>query len=254
MLDDEIRLTRERHTGGDLMLARSAHHSMSRRRFFGTLGCGCAAAFLTGPVFSADAPKTTLTADQALDLLKRGNADFVGDRPEQVMTDHTRRLSIAAGQAPFASIVGCADSRVPPEILFNRGLGELFTVRVAGNTVDQTALGSIEYGFAVLGSPLIVVLGHSACGAVEAAVKLVTEDARYPGSIEPMIAAILPAVVRAQRQPGNLLDNAIKINVQRVVEQLKGSDAMIAEPVQSGTLKIVGATYDLASGRVEFME
>src|SRR5215218_1525320 len=139
--------------------------------------------------------KTDLTADQALQILKEGNRRFVADTPDQAAVTqskdpklgHERRLEIAEGQTPFAVLVSCSDSRVPPELLFGRGLGELFIVRNAGNTVDTTALGSIEYGVAQLGVPLVVVMGHERCGAVEAAVKVVTENATFPGSTGRMV-------------------------------------------------------------------
>src|ERR671920_1463967 len=160
--------------------------------------------------------KTDLTADQALQILKEGNRRFVADTPDQTATTqsrdprikHERRLEIAQGQTPFAVLVSCSDSRVPPELLFGRGLGELFIVRNAGNTIDTAALGSIEYGVGVLGCPLIVVLGHEACGAVAAAVEVVDRNATFPGVIGEMIQPIIPAVLAARSQSGDLLDNA----------------------------------------------
>ena len=152
-------------------------------------------------------------------------------------------------------LVGCSDSRVPPELLFGRGLGELFIVRNAGNVVDLAAMGSIEYGVAVLGAPLIVVLGHEGCGAVQAAVDIVQKDTSFPGSIGKMVEPIVPAVIRARRQgEENLLDRAVKENVLRVVERLKSTEQMLVEPQRRGTLKIVGARYDLDDGNVEFFE
>ena len=138
-----------------------------RRAFFrraccGTLGLAGSAGVL--PAFAADAKKSTLTPDEALARLQKGNASFL-EKPAISMQDRARRLEIARGQTPFAVLVGCSDSRVPPDVLFGTGLGELFIVRNAGNTVDTVALGSIEYGVAVLGVPLIVVLGHERCGA-----------------------------------------------------------------------------------------
>jgi carbonic anhydrase len=143
---------------------------------------------------------------------------------------------------------------VPPELLFGRGLGELFIVRNAGNTVDTTALGSIEYGVVELGVPLVVVLGHEKCGAVDAAVKVVKENATFPGAIGQMIEPIVPAVLRAQAQPGDLLDNAVRENVRRTVNRLRTSEALLQEPLRSGKLKIVGARYDLDNGDVDFFD
>jgi carbonic anhydrase len=225
---------------------------LSRRGFLGCLCCaGAAGVTLPG---RAAGPKTALTPDQALALLKEGNDKFVTDAPYRQVNDRDRRLEIARGQTPFAVLVSCSDSRVPPELLFGRGLGELFIVRNAGNTVDTTALGSIEYGVVELGVPLVVVLGHEKCGAVDAAVKVVKENATFPGAIGQMIEPIVPAVLRAQAQPGDLLDNAVRENVRRTVNRLRTSEALLQEPLRSGKLKIVGARYDLDNGDVDFFD
>jgi carbonic anhydrase len=129
-------------------------------------------------------------------------------------------MEIARGQAPFAVLVSCSDSRVPPELLFDTGLGELFIIRNAGNTVDTAALGSIQYGVLVLGAPLVVVLGHERCGAVDAALQVVDKNATFPGSIGPMIEPIIPAVLKAKSggaKGDELLDAAVRENVRRVV-------------------------------------
>jgi carbonic anhydrase len=166
-----------------------------------------------------------------------------------------RRIEIARGQAPIAVLVSCSDSRVPPELLFGRGLGELFIVRNAGNTVDTTALGSIQYAVAELGVPLVLVLGHERCGAVDAAVKVVKDNATFPGSIGQMIEPILPAVIKAQTQPGDLLDNAVRENVRRVVSRLRSAtEPLLLDPQRAGKLKIVGARYDLEDGDVDFFD
>ncbi len=229
---------------------------LSRRRFLGCLCCaGAAGITLAGhQAFAATGPKTTMTPDQALATLKEGNEKFITDAPYRQANDRDRRLEIARGQTPFAVLVSCSDSRVPPELLFGRGLGELFIVRNAGNTVDTTALGSIEYAVAELGVPLVVVMGHEKCGAVDAAVKVVKENATFPGAIGQMIEPIVPAVLRAQAQPGDLLDNAIRENVRRTVNRLRTSEALLQEPLRSGKLKIVGARYDLDNGDVDFFD
>ena len=162
----------------------------SRRMFLrdaccGTFGLMGALALL--PTLAAEGKKTNLTPDEALAKLKKGNADFLADKATVSSQDHIRRMEIARGQIPFAVMLGCSDSRVSPELLFNTGLGELFIVRNAGNTIDTVALGSIQYGVLVLGAPLIVVLGHQRCGAVEAALSVVQKNATFPGSIGQMI-------------------------------------------------------------------
>jgi carbonic anhydrase len=197
--------------------------------------------------------KTELTPDQALVLLKEGNARFITDTPLHGAQDRAQRLAIARGQTPFAVIVGCSDSRVPPELLFDRGLGELFIVRNAGNTIDAAAFGSIEYAVAELGIPLIVVLGHERCGAVQAAVAVVKDDATFPGGIGQMIQPILPAVLHAQHQEGDLLDNAMRENVRGIVMRLQTSpEPILLEPLEAGRLRIVGARYDLDDGTVDW--
>lgn len=200
--------------------------------------------------------RTTLTPDEALARLKAGNAAFRADEVQVVPKDHNRRLEIALGQSPFAVLVGCSDSRVSPELLFGAGLGELFIVRNAGNTVGTVALGSIQYGVLVLGAPLILVLGHEQCGAVEAALKVVHEDATFPGRIGQVIEPIIPAALKAGRtselQGKALLDAAVEQNVRRSVERLRNSEPSLIEPLRAGQLRIVGATYRLRDGTVDF--
>ena len=230
----------------------------SRRSFFRSACCGSlglAASIAAPQVFAADAPKTSLTADQALATLKEGNAKFLTDSPLRAVQGRARRLEIARGQAPFAVLVSCSDSRVPPEVLFGRGLGELFIVRNAGNTVDTVALGSIEYAIAVLGVPLIVVLGHERCGAVDAALSVVEKNTIFPGSLNQMIEPILPAalIARSTGAKGEaLLDAAVRENIRRVVTRIKNSEAVLMNPIKTGKVKVVGARYDLDDGEVDF--
>lgn len=235
-------------------------NELSRRAFFRHACCG--AFGLTGslallPVLAAEGKKTSLTPDQALARLKKGNVDFLADKAKVSPQDHNRRLDIARSQTPFAVLVGCSDSRVPPELLFNTGLGELFIVRNAGNTVDTVALGSIEYGVRVLGVPLIVVLGHERCGAVEAALAVVQKNATFPGSIGQMLEPIIPAALKANSAVGfkgdDLLDAAVRENVRRTVDRLRNSEPLLIEPMHAGKLKIVGARYDLDDGKVDFI-
>lgn len=199
--------------------------------------------------------RTSLTPDQALALLKRGNTNYLTDSPVRAARGRVRRLELARTQNPFAVLVSCSDSRVPPELLFGRGLGELFIVRNAGNTVDTVALGSIEYAVSQLGVPLVVVMGHERCGAVDAAVSVVTKGARYPGSIGRMVEPIIPAVLAAQGLTGDLLDNSVRQNVLGVVERLRtASEPMLLNPIREGKLKVVGARYDLDDGKVDFFD
>ncbi len=196
------------------------------------------------------------TPQEALKRLKAGNARFVADAPTGTDMSRARRLALAQGQQPFATLVGCSDSRVGPEQLFGAGLGELFIVRTAGNNVDIAGMGSIEYSVAVLGVPLVVVLGHDKCGAVSAAVDIVRKDVRLPGSIGRMVEPIVPAVLAAQRAGGiaDLESRSIAENVRRVVERLqKYSEPLLLEPQKQGKLLIVGAVYSLATGQVNWL-
>ncbi|WP_294392070.1 carbonic anhydrase [uncultured Sphingomonas sp.] len=196
------------------------------------------------------------TPDEALQRLVDGNDAFVADQPLPSDLSRERRLELAEGQQPFATLVGCSDSRVGPEQLFGAGLGELFIVRTAGNNVDTAGMGSIEYSVAVLKVPLIVVLGHDSCGAVAAATDVVTKDTRFPGSIGRMIEPIIPAVLVARREVGeeNLVARSVEENVRRMVERLRTfSEPMLLTPQEQGELKVVGAVYELATGRVRWL-
>jgi carbonic anhydrase len=192
-----------------------------------------------------------MSPDAALAKLKAGNAVFVRDMTQTRMQTIAERAALGAGQAPFASILSCADSRTAPEIVFNQGLGDLFVVRVAGNVATATEVGSLEYGAAELKSPLIVVMGHSGCGAVKAAIEL-TKGEKFPGSIQTLVTLIEPAVREAQREGGDLVVNATKENVEQSVETLEKSP-ILSGLMKSGALKIVGAYYEIASGKVTFL-
>jgi carbonic anhydrase len=191
--------------------------------------------------------------EEVLLRLMNGNKLYVAGKPRHPRQTLERRVEVANGQKPFAAILGCSDSRVPPEILFDQGLGDLFVIRVAGNVVDDAVQGSIEYAVEELAVPLIMVLGHERCGAVKAAVDVVEKGGQLPGQIETIINEIKPAVEKAKEEPGNLLDNAIDANVSMVVDKLKVSKPIIAKFVEEGKLKVVGANYGLKSGIVRII-
>jgi carbonic anhydrase len=191
-------------------------------------------------------PVLASTTASPLDELKAGNARFVAGQATHGNQDADRRSQVAAGQEPFAIIVGCSDSRVPPEIVFDQGLGDLFVVRVAGNVVDDHALGSIEYAVEHLHVPLIVVLGHDKCGAVQAAVS----GGEAEGHVQSLVDAIAPAVAEAKTEPGDLLDNAINANVRHVVYEIRHSEPILEHEVEAGKVQVVGARYRLDSGEV----
>jgi carbonic anhydrase len=232
---------------------------LSRRELIGgaaVLAAGSAAVAPVGAGAAAPAKGTKLTARQALATLKEGNRRFISDRPATGPMSRARRLEIAKGQTPFAVLVSCSDSRVGPEQLFGRGLGELFIVRNAGNTAASTqAMGSIEYAVAELGVPLVVVLGHERCGAVAAAASVVTQNTNFPGSIGRMVEPIIPAVLASRGQPGDMVENAVRQNVRMVVSQLRtSSEPMLLNPIKAGRLMVVGAYYDLDTGAVDFFD
>jgi len=189
------------------------------------------------------------TADQALERLVAGNKRYVAAQQAHPHEAPERRAELSDGQYPFAVILGCADSRVPPEVIFDQGLGDLFVIRVAGNVLDDCVLGSIEYAAAHLHTPLIVVLGHSKCGAVGATV----EGGELEGHLPSLAAAIQPAVDQARGLPGDLVDNAVRANATMVVGQLKASEPVLSELVDAGKLKVVAACYDLDTGEVELL-
>lgn len=189
----------------------------------------------------------SLDPDAALKKLMAGNQRFVRHQLQAPARSQARLLEVAQAQHPFATILSCADSRVPPEILFDRGLGDIFDVRIAGNIATPEAIGSIEYA-AMLGTPLVMVLGHERCGAITAAV----ENKSLPGDINTFVAAILPAAQQVKTRSSDPVDDLMAANVIYQIERLKKSP-VLAERLQSGKLKIVGGRYDLDTGMVKII-
>ena len=229
------------------------------RRDFMKLGAAVAIALGIGGASSvtraAEGAPTALSPDAALAALKAGNQRYVSG-PELCAVDlAASRAAVAAHQAPWASIIACADSRVPPELIFGgHGVGELFVARNAGNLVNVATLGTVEYGAAVLGSPLIVVLAHTSCGAVKAACDVVTKNATYPGAIGPMIEPIVPAAIAVRNDAGDFTNNAAKESAKRTVGRLTESSPLIAGLVGAGKVKIAAAIYDLETGVVAYLD
>lgn len=204
-----------------------------------------------GPATFAAGGAQTLSPDEALDRLMTGNARFVAGSLVSPNQSPQRRAVLASGQSPYAAVLGCADSRVPPEIVFDEGLGDLFVVRVAGNAPSTELIASIEYAVGVLNVPLVMVLGHSACGAVAATAKAVVDGVPLPsGHLQSLAAELEPAVRLVQDQPGDLVDNAITRNVQIAVGRLASEDPILSDAFTNGAAKIFGARYELDSGRV----
>ena len=186
---------------------------------------------------------------QALERLMAGNKRYVSAKQTHPDQTSERRIELRTGQNPFAAILGCADSRVPPEVIFDQGLGDLFVVRVAGNVLDNIILASLEYAEIHLRTPLIMVLGHSKCGAVEATVT----GGKLEGHLSSLTSAIEPALDKAEGQSGDLLNNTAKANAKMVVEQLKCSGVRFTELIETGKLTVVAAYYDLDTGAVEIL-
>lgn len=228
--------------------------SLSRRQWLGAaaLGSGLIVARGSRAIAASPAP-SSLAADEALQRLLKGNQRFVHGSTKNPRRAPADFRALAAGQRPVAVIMGCADSRVPPELLFDQGVGDLFVVRVAGNVVGGGGVfvkGSIEYAVAELGVRLIMVLGHSSCGAVKAAIKHVDDGDPLPGAIAELVNRIRPAVIKAKDMPGDQLANAISANVLLGVETLNNLDPIVRPAVSSGQAKVVGAVYDLRTGAV----
>ena len=189
------------------------------------------------------------TAAAVLRELRAGNEHHVAKRYDHPHQTATRQRELAGGQAPHAIILSCADSRVAPEIILDQGLGDLFDVRVAGNVASDTEIASIEYAASHLHTPLLVVMGHQNCGAVTAA----AETGHADGHLPSLIALIRPAIDRARTQPGDLIENAVKLNVENFVRQSRGSKPLLAALVEKGTLMVTGAVYSLDTGKVTWL-
>jgi carbonic anhydrase len=235
-------------------------HEPDRAAFLKSAGFSLTATtFVAGALSAAPAlaappggpPSPANTPAQALALLKDGNARFVADRPTVVPLTH-RVAELANGQNPFAIVLGCSDSRVPVDTIFDQLPGNVFVVRVAGNFLNDDGLGSIEYGVMVLKSKLIVVLGHSKCGAVGAAVSFVKDGTTQPGNIQKLVTALAPAAQATQGANGDWVANAVAENVKLNVQAMTQRSKIVADAVNAGDVAVVGGIYDLHSGSVAF--
>jgi len=227
---------------------------IERRNFLklgvaGTLSLLTTGGSLTAGTQAARAEETpSLDPDTALQKLMEGNQRFTRHRPQYPDQTQARVTEVSYAQHPFATILSCADSRVPAELIFDQGIGSLFDVRVAGNIVTPETLGSLEYAIALLNTPLLMVLGHERCGAVTAAV----QNEALPGDIGSFVKAILPAIDAVKGQEGDPVENAVIANVNYQMEAV-GRSPLVRERLQTGTLKVVGGRYDLDSGRVTLL-
>lgn len=233
------------------MKGKNRQGHLSRRNMLklgaGVVGTGTLTALFGSNLVSGEkaVAQAEITPDLALKSLIDGNQRFVAGKASSPNRTFTRLTEVAKGQKPFASILGCADSRVPSEIVFDQGFGDLFVCRVAGNVATSEEIGSLEFGSLVLGSKVIMVLGHERCGAVAATIK----GAQVPGQIASLIEAIKPAVDKAKGQNGDQLENTCKANIVLQAEKLKSSP-VLSQLIQEGKLTVVGGYYDLDTGAV----
>jgi carbonic anhydrase len=229
--------------------------TLTRRRFLSAAGGLTAGLAFTRPAIAKGPPpkpENVITPDAALERLAAGNRRYV----EGVARRHdfkAEREALTKGQNPFAAVLSCADSRIAPEYAFDTGRGDLFVVRLAGNFATDDGIASLEYAVDVLHTPLILVLGHQACGAVSATITSIANDTTLPGHLPSLVAGIAPAVRAVRDEPGDTLDNAIRRNVRLTVETLKATRPILSEYAGAARIRVVGAVYRLDTGAVEML-
>ena len=197
-------------------------------------------------------PENVLSPEAALDRLMKGNARYVDGVSRRHDFKHEREV-LSGGQNPFAAVLSCADSRIAPEYCFDTARGDLFVCRIAGNFADENMIASLEYAVQVLSTPLIMVLGHELCGAVDAAIKSIKDDSTLPGHLPALVTALAPAVKAVQGTPGDLLANATRRNVTTNVEKLKDAAPILKSFVDDKKIRVVGGLYALRTGQVELL-
>src|SRR4051812_42937039 len=226
---------------------------MLRSRTYVTVSIYCYAWLLLSAATVIDAGQTSdvvMPADRALAKLLEGNRRYAQNKEEHPDETMARRKELENEQHPFAVILSCADSRVPPELIFDQGLGDLFVIRVAGNIADSAVLGSIEYAVEHLGTKLILVLGHEKCGAVSAAV----EGAHEPVPLKSLLTALQPSVEESRNMPGDKIHNCVLANARHVARQVRESEPELKELLHKEAVKVIVADYALDSGRVTILE
>jgi carbonic anhydrase len=214
------------------------------------LGYAANGVVLSNVLPSAETPVSS-PAD-ALNRLMAGNQRYVQGSPIYPNQSAERQAEVAQGQHPWAAILGCMDSRVPPELVFDQGLGDMFVARTAGQVIDNVVVGSLEYAVEE-GVKILMVLGHQSCGAVKATISTIQNGGHPEGQIASLVQAITPAVLQAESEPGDLLDNSIKANVSLEVNYLKSSSEIISSAVSQGAMELVGALYNLNTGAVSLL-
>ncbi len=201
----------------------------------------------------------TITAQEALERLREGNRRFAsGVRSLDAMLSHTRRAELATEQSPFAIVLGCSDSRVPAEVVFDQGLGDLFVIRVAGNIVAPSQVGSVEFAAERFGTPLVVVLGHTHCGAIQATLEAVRTSTRQSPNLRSIVNRIRPAVetllATGLADDESLVRQAVRANVRASADHLRHGSALLEQLILDGKLLVVGAEYSLETGEVDFFD
>ena len=235
----------------------AVHEGVLRRRFLKAAGGIAASLVLAKSGFAKNQkpppkPQNEIAPAAALKRLMEGNARYVAGKSLQ--HDFKReREALVGGQNPYAAILSCADSRIAPEYCFDTARGDVFVCRVAGNFASDDIIASFEYAVEVLNTPLIMVLGHGACGAVDATIKSVKEGTTLPGHLPALVAAISPAVEAVRAEPGDMLANAIRRNVTLNVEKLKKAAPILSAAADAKKIRVVGGVYELGSGRVSLV-
>lgn len=235
----------------------AAHLHVARRSIFklaagAAAGLASASGAFAAPPAAPPKPENVISPDAALHRLMDGNARYVEGVSRRHDFRHERE-ALSKGQNPFAAVLSCADSRIAPEYCFDTARGDLFVCRIAGNFASDEMIASLEYAVAVLNTPLILVLGHDACGAVDSTIKSVKDGTTLPGHLPSLVAAIKPAVDAARGQAGNMLDNAIQRNVALNVQSLSSTGPVLKAAVDDKKIRVVGGIYKLSSGKVAFL-
>lgn len=239
-------------------LCGSAHHRLTRRSLMAGAGAAFAAAALTSPrSWAAEPPAegapNAISPDVALQRLMEGNARYAANSPNE-RDFSAGRAARAGAQFPIAAILSCSDSRVVPDLVFDQSPGDLFVVRLAGNFLDDDGFASLEYAVKFLGAPLVMILGHTNCGAIDAAIKVVKERIELPGHLPELIKSIEPAVIAAHaRHPSDLLAAATEENVRLNMKRLVDNEPIMTEPLAEKKLAIAGGVYDIATGKVNLL-
>jgi carbonic anhydrase len=232
------------------------HPRFARRGLLQLAAAAASAAFaphaFAAPVKTPPKPQNVLAPDAALERLVKGNARYIDGTSKRHDFKHERE-ALSGGQNPFAAVLGCADSRIAPELCFDTARGDVFVCRVAGNFVTEEITASFEYAVQVLNTPLIVVLGHDACGAIDATIKSIKDGSTLPGHLPSLVHALTPAVQAVQGQPGDLLANAIRKNVAMTVDRLETATPILKSFVDDNKLRVVGGVYNLKTGHIDLL-